>query len=175
MKTVEEITQAIAELQLGYKNATGFIGTWQASRSDIARKIEVLRAELAEAKKPKLRHGDYGIGNSTMRIALWDERERKLTQGGCNTFPCGDSYLKPSSILGNIFDDLKALQEPLKEFEIDGSGYKLTAKAQPNSDILLSIAGYGEDRISTFIPLKRIPKLILNLRRVERTMKAKAK
>jgi len=81
--------------------------------------IASAEAELAEIDKPKLRHGDYGYSQKEkpcIMIADWDDDvlfcgNRSMGKKGQITSRC-------SVILGNIFDDLKAMAEPLEEFDI---------------------------------------------------------
>lgn len=96
----------------------------QASNKDnsdkLGEELHRLKAELEAAKKPELRHGDYGLvkdrGNM-IRFVCRDNKSRTIDQGGRNTFHCGDNYLQPEDVLGNFIDDLKAIAEPLSEFE----------------------------------------------------------
>ena len=69
--------------------------------------------ELLEAEKPELRHGDYGIDLlGKGRITLFKPSIRNdYTSIGIRTD--GDH-----TVLGNIFDDLKAMQEDLTEFMV---------------------------------------------------------
>lgn len=81
-----------------------------------------IEALLAEESKPKLRHGDYGTSEygNCPRLYIRDK-------DGMNW--CSGEELKygltgngtDNTILGNIFDDLTALQEDVESFEIKAS------------------------------------------------------
>ena len=87
-----------------------------------------MKAQLAEAevKKPELRHGDYGLDKDGFFFLredgfLWTKyyeagkkncTSRSLNKTGNNS----QLRVWASQIRGNIFDELKARQEPLKKF-----------------------------------------------------------
>lgn len=100
--------------------------------------INALEIKIADEAKPKLRHGDYGYnGNSKacMVNQLHDGHGNKLTVSNSSesytyVFRQEDTadqcrHFDPKDVLGNIFDDLKAMQEDLTEFEVDGTIFKL--------------------------------------------------
>lgn len=73
-------------------------------------RIEQIKKKAAESKsaaepKPELRHGDYGYDDDgTTRICILDGINSEASQ-----------RLWPTRVLGNIFDDLKALGEDVEE------------------------------------------------------------
>ncbi len=80
--------------------------------------VDRLAKLVAEEKRPKpLEHGDYGTFNgkparkNTARIVIKDSVYDHL--GICGHTQDKGMY----SILGNIFADLKAIAEPLEEYE----------------------------------------------------------
>jgi hypothetical protein len=86
-------------------------------------KLEQELAELEAAKKPKLRHGDIFPVNGTYQVVL--KRNNSLEvfgdESGSGVSPTAD-WPDLKSRVGNIkdyFDDLKALQEDVTEFEIE--------------------------------------------------------
>ena len=91
---------------------------------DVAGEIERLREQLAEAEKPKLRHGDFGINKANnARIVLFhygDSDSGKRDDFG----PIGIHSNTAIEPLGNIFDLLKEWREDLEEFEkkVAGNG-----------------------------------------------------
>jgi len=160
MKTESEIVQAIAEAQLRRNAITGDIESLTVSQIEADRDISRLKAELAEAKKPKLRHEDYGIttaGNPWIKIredVFW------LNEGSIES-PTEMPLSYFSNTFGNLGDDLKAIQEPLEEFSIGWLNFKW------DEDGELSLDG------DSYIDPDDIAEFILNLRRMEATMKAK--
>ncbi len=104
-----------------------------------------LEVSLAEAEKPKLRHGDYGYDIHNQPCAAMEVFE---TNGPRITGPstvcsalCNISegtVYKPKVILGNIFDDLTAIAEPLKEFKTDVHLYRIERKGFPDAPIYMA-------------------------------------
>jgi hypothetical protein len=91
------------------------------ARSDLAITIDTMNTEITEleaqleSEQPPLRHGDYGIGDCDfVRIVI---NKDVYNQHGTKN-PIGRNESK-DIWLGNIFDDLKALAEPLEEFELE--------------------------------------------------------
>ncbi len=141
---------------------------------DFSSEIAELEAQLAEAEKPKLRYGDvrYYGGRRTAPVVYvggrWfnaaTELRVPLSVAECEKLPTEF----------NIFDDLKALAEPLETFEMDcrcNPEDKLQVAicgGCPNgNDIRFSINGSG---LSIHVPLEDISKLILNLCRMKATV-----
>ena len=147
----------------------------QAQIDKAERVIEKLEAELAESKKPKLRDGDYG---RTVQIHGVDSGVRSfIFVGGCVYYNTGtydegmvlsDGRFYEYIVLGNIFDDLKARQEPLKKFEI-GNGSFQTIQVELEDSGLLKLRDKDGYMV---IKETEIPKLILNLQRVVYTAEA---
>ncbi len=76
-----------------------------------------LKTLLAEADKPKLKHGDCGRNEICASIAIKgdDEKLRASQPGGTNS--TGNPLGLPTEVFFNIFDLLAG--EPLTEFETD--------------------------------------------------------
>ncbi|KKM91723.1 hypothetical protein LCGC14_1225610 [marine sediment metagenome] len=80
--------------------------------------VKRLEAQLVEAEKPKLRHGDYGYDKHHGRFvvvsqATLDGSPKAIfesTGGLINA----DERLSPDGRLGNIFDDMKNMAEKEK-------------------------------------------------------------
>ena len=116
------------------------------------KEVDRLAKELAEAEKPvKLRHGDYGfVGTDGILVTDGRNDERQ----DYNNFGIVGEYLEAKGVLGNIFDDLKAISKPLEEFEVYGRTIKFD--------------GDGDLRIPRmWIAPKNIHDFILNLRCLE--------
>lgn len=136
-----------------------------------------LKAKLADEQKPKLRHGDYGFGKSKEPYLMTSTVGNNF--GFLVNVPhtYGDAArYKVVSNLGNIFDDLKAIAEPL-----DKSGFELpfVAKNDNAIDIRVKIE-YGyvkfQDTASSGnswvnMEVENLHTFILNLRRLEAGMK----
>lgn len=97
----------------------------------VARKIEglisSLEAERAKAEKPELRHGDYGYeGDNRVPTIIMDrtDREQAAVSKDFRLTSANQTRFNDYTILGNIFDDLKALSKPLKShvFTVKGHG-----------------------------------------------------
>jgi len=81
-----------------------------------------INAQIAEAENPKLRHGDYGIDETNERFVVAEQstlvgspKAFYADQGGQRR---ADEHIPSKYRLGNIFDDLKALQEEVTEFDL---------------------------------------------------------
>ncbi len=107
----------------------------KASRVILEASLAESKAKLAELDKPELRHGDYGFDkddDGCMVLQLHDGDSGKTLHeshaGSRYAYvnePKGDAFV-PKVKLGNIFDDLKALAEPLEEFQICNIKFGLT-------------------------------------------------
>ena len=88
----------------------------KADKFEINKQVQILEAQLREAEKPKLRHGDFGYSGSTEFPRLVLDKNRLA-----HSFRVFEStpHDEPTVILGNIFDLLKEWSEDLGEFKID--------------------------------------------------------
>jgi len=117
-----------------------------------------LEKQLAEAEKPKLRHGDYGyfFNDGSPRIVInsgvYDKHNK------CGRIEDKHFY----NILGNIFDELQALK-PLEEFEMDVHTYGINRdKGWAHAPIHIAGNNHTLAELSAFI---------LNLRCIEYKLK----
>lgn len=92
--------------------------------NDVAGEIERLREQLAEAEKPKHRHGDFGF-DDTSRPCLVIQKEtgskyELAVASSSYTYgnDSGAAYV-PVITIGNIFDLLKKWSKDLEYFEFD--------------------------------------------------------
>lgn len=77
----------------------------------------------AEEAKPELRHGDYGLDRQGFAcMTIHTNGIEGLRQVGPTTswLNANDDDYRPKIILGNIFADIAARGEELKEFEVKG-------------------------------------------------------
>ncbi len=123
--------------------------------------------DIAEPEEPKLRHGDYGLSltDSHPRLYVYDNGIRWANQ----SYVEGHDCIPGNPILGNIFDDLKAMQGDVEEFEVTSvNSLKVAISIDKVGDVHLS-----DDEEDIWILGKDIPTLILNLRCMEATLKRK--
>jgi hypothetical protein len=130
----------------------------------VERKIDNLKAQIAEAEKPK--HGDVRVfdrSQASPMIFMGDSWYNKnglmSTWENCEKLPT--KY--------NFFDDLKALQQPLEEFDVGRGSYKIKATWGSFGSIFLK---QGGNQIA--IEEIAINDTIRNLRRMQATQKKKA-
>ncbi len=133
----------------------------KSNTESLLKEIAELQAGLAEAEKPELRHGDYGYDATSPpgRIVL-SLNNKLVTAGNASVY---EKTLKerpdltPSPVLGNIFDDLKALSEPLEEFTMDGLRGTMDATS-------IEISNGDGDKQRFYIALSTVNEFCLNLR-----------
>lgn len=103
--------------------------------------IGILKAELAEAEKPKLKHGDFGISFNTFgRLTLKGLNGKMFSAGlGCCYDPDRGDKDHPKVIFGNIFKMMDGWGKDLTEFKTgcttdDRLEYYLKATLENNGD-----------------------------------------
>ena len=147
----------------------------------IRKNIKKLQAQLAEAEKPKLRHGDCSLSRmGEPAVFIGNGREAVAYYEDGHSEPCGEWQNGTYAIDGrgfrfNIFKEMQAQSEPLKEFEMNcdcGGSDKIKITALPGC---CDECVYIKINNSNSIHLhgNNLHKLILNLRRMEATLKAK--
>lgn len=119
--------------------------------------IAKVEAQLAEAEKPELRHGDYGIRNHT---EFWICINGRVYWNNGQLSSLSDARFIESR-LGNIFDDLKALAKPLKEFKVNNGPYE-TVTIMLGAGMLR----FNDADGCILIKESEIPEFIRNLRRL---------
>ncbi len=138
-----------------------------------------IQAQLAEAEKPTLRHGDIRMWSGCGGIVdksepamhiIWaddDARSAILTEEDVL------QNSKPVGTLGEYFRDLRAMSEDLTVFEMaclcnseDTLQVAICGGCPNGNDIHFSI---NRDGRSIHVPLKDIPAFILNLQRLVHT------
>jgi len=137
----------------------------QVNRDRLFQEQRNLEAMIEAEKNPKLRHGDYGYnihGNSRVRLngkTYYEEGE-----------VAGFMEDKLTKIEGNIFDDLKSMQEDVTEFTFTSESDPLLVEVTDIDGIRLSVKGaviyVYRDEISSFV---------LKLRQMEATLKRRHK
>ncbi len=144
--------------------------------------IKRLMCELAEAEKPKrpeakLRHGDYG--SAIAKKGTCDSGVRSFMTGRdgieYNTGTYDDKKVFKErrhydyTVLGNIFDDLAAMQEDLTEFETRYGGETIYWGFSPQCNDLTFTTPTGTHIIRSAV----FHAFILDLRRMEQTLRRK--
>ena len=84
--------------------------------------LAALEAKLAEAEKPELRHGDYGIDEDNGSFVVVDQSglfgtPKAFFENGSGMVEA-DKNMSSDLRLGNIYKCIAALKEPLKEFRV---------------------------------------------------------
>ncbi len=91
---------------------------------ETVKEIGELQAQLAEAEKPELRDGDYGINANGLPFVICNNRiQFEHRAGAQDSYSLPNNTVKPKHVTGNFLDDLKALAEPLKRFRLDVHEY----------------------------------------------------
>ena len=119
-----DLQQKLAENKIKREQNAKDLAGAHAETAKLKEEMAEIESQLAEAKKPKLRHGDYGtlsggglyFFNDSHNCNPPSERPFGIGQAGGGQVNA-DEY--GPVILGNIFDDLKARQENVREFEIE--------------------------------------------------------
>lgn len=108
-----------------------------------------------EDEKLELRHGDYGLsltGNHP-RLYVYDKGIRWVSQSAVKGHNCVPENL----ILGNIFDDLKAMAEDIEVFKI---GNCMVAKLGGNGELIFNCIR---------VEAENLPACILGIRQLQAT------
>jgi hypothetical protein len=153
----------------------------QAKKEQCQRDIEALEQNKADLQrqieaegKVELRHGDYGFhGDGDMWVVLM--RKKGLEMFGSNSgsgrdanIPAFDSYVKA----GNIFDDLKAMQEDVTEFEIETGINQNKIKVDSTGKHFRIVDKYTGGHLA--IAAENLPDFILKLRQMQAYLKREA-
>ena len=122
MKSIQELQAELANTQQCLKAIGEDIEAVRANKTKAVAKIKEIEAKLAAEQKPKLRHGDYGVFDDikftvtevteTRASFLWQTCHEWSTSLRLTCY-----QIDKLVVLGNIFDDIKALQEDVTEFE----------------------------------------------------------
>ena len=125
--------------------------------------VKRLEAQLVEVEKPELRHWDLALDKQGKPHIVIADMEKVLQVAG-PTFLCivGVHGYRKIGKLQDYFDDLKARQEPLKEFKTEYAGETTEWSLSPQcKDLIFFI-----DKKTWIVRHQNIPKLILNLQRL---------
>ena len=116
----------------------------ERTRNKLSGDIALLLKQIAEAEKPKLRHGDFGLwvnekdwfvvddsGDDRIYIhLLWAGKHDKRNQ-----WRYDNKFLAKATIFGNIFDLLKEWSEDLEYFEFDVHHCEINTVEFPHAPI----------------------------------------
>jgi hypothetical protein len=166
---VSEIVTKIGEEQVRRNAVRMDIESLQINETASDEKIAELKAELAEAKKPKLRHGDYDIDKRLIVKANKDLDLYWCDEDGV----CADQ--RGNVVDGNSYDDLKSMQETVTEFiarNIDRDNdrsFEMTLTDDGHVRIHISPDG-ASSRFFT-VSSRDLPKLSMFIRQAEVTLR----
>lgn len=140
----EEIKKEIEKLDSFRSDCEGKMVTLSAALDEFIKMVAALEAQLAEAEKPELRHGNYGqfADKSALLLTFWNSDENKM-QYAYKGSEDGEEGIYEADEgegvwFGNIFDDLKALSEPLYNFTADVHPYGFDFKQFPQAPIQIA-------------------------------------
>ncbi len=142
----------------------------QARLLQTRNRINNLKEKIAIAEKRKLRHGDYGTvkvkrGDKDINSFVVVGNEIHYNTGTYNNISLYyDSLHYEHTKTGNTFDDLKALQEDLPTFEVDG-----VIVAWEHDCIIMYEAGHIGHRI--MVGADAIDKFAMGVRQMRETQK----
>lgn len=120
-----------------------------AALDEFVTRVATLEAKLAGAEKPELRRGGYGVDRNGPFFLhenshSWIKEYERGTGSGILSSSLNktgnNSQLRvwASQIIGNIFDDLNALSEPLKDFDYGD----ITGKVSEDDPNRVCIGGF---------------------------------
>ena len=189
-KSIEQLQAELAETNAKIEQNAVDLASVQANRSELEADIETLKAKLAEEQKPKDKVGDYGLSRMK-RGGFFIAEDRKhglLWNSSGSSDSTVISEVKETTCvpdnfihLGNIFDDIAALQEDVTEFEVpetdDEWGIKVDIDDEHEQVQLRVVYSSGvEDREQGLsFRFGQLSALILNLRKMEATQKRRQK
>ena len=138
--------------------------------ADLAEAEKKLTESIRAATEKPLQHGDYGINNKQSGLIVKEGGFEGILRTADKDYlfsheTVSENAYTPKLVLGNIFDDLKALSEPLTEFVI-----------QSTIDSTKIHCGWWGDKRGLrirqgekFIVIHKdyLPEFILNLRRMQ--------
>ena len=144
------------------------------NRTKLFEERAAIEAKIAGEAKPKLRHLDYGQdkdGQVRIVVRVLPAEGEAFTSAG--SYCLTSDMIEPHVILGNLADDIKALQEPATAFEItDARGDKLIVTTNHSGELHFEIKSAGNfagDCLAFGDKAKR--ELILKLHQMEATLK----
>ncbi len=114
------------ELKAQSEIIEGQLGYWTRLKIDTDRLI----SELAESEKPELRHGDYGWtpkGFQQIMVKTGDDSNIFAGSGFASVKEEFEGEEVLEAAIGNIFDDLKAMQEDLTEFDVGNNHFLMAS------------------------------------------------
>ena len=143
--------------------------------NELQGEMERLEKKIAEEKKPKLRTCDYGFdldGNGFIKLR---DAFFYTAHGGRSCLSEREGF-GVKTILGNLGDDLKAMQEDVEEgewsnFVIDTAGYCVSLRTQLKEN---AVWLYSTDGKGVKLEAKKLSALILDLQCKLATVKRKA-
>ena len=134
--TTDEIKQKIEQ---GKKNMQWYLDM----ATMLEKQVAGFEKQLAEAEKPKLRHGDYGWDGFKLWLCM-DHSIYLLDKKRMCTIPANEFI--PGTIYGNLVADLAALAEDRTEWLIeDGAGDECRVCLQGHDYVVVHTDNLGVD------------------------------
>ena len=151
------------------------INSLNCNRLDNKAEVDKIKAQIEAEKKPKLRHGDYGL-----YTCMGDKYRFYVDQCGTLRFVerqdgwCTNATqpLHESAkvvVLGNIFDDLKAMQEDVTEFTAERNEDGLLIKSTGKGVSITVSEDAGWDSCTVCISRSQFDKLVTGVRQIQST------
>lgn len=147
------------------------LNMWRGLRAEVAetlvkfdKSIADLEKQLAEAEKPKLRHGDYGCDGSLFFVQ--GETVFWLNAGGVASGISPERF-GTAGRLGNLIDEIKALGEERTEWKLDREGLRVSLREGSHITHPVWLSG-------KYLTLSEAESLSLALRQIIATAKRKA-
>jgi hypothetical protein len=125
--------------------------------------IADLEKQLAEAEKPKLRHGDYGVSCNGSLFFVQGETVFWLNAGGVASSISPERF-GTAGRLGNLIDEIKALGEERTEWKLDREGLGVSLREGSHITHPVWISG-------KYLTLSEAESLSLALRQIIATAK----
>ena len=163
----DEIKKEIEKLDSFRSDCEGKMVTLSAALDEFIIMVATLKAKLGEAEKPDLRPLDFGVDGFQRWIKIhgkiWWVHEG--SQSLSSVFPDSHFVGQKQGNLQDIFDDLKALAEPLKEFKVTDKQNERTVRFHGSlGNLYIELTGKDGERVRNInIPLRESA---LNLRRL---------
>lgn len=130
----------------------------QAFTDTHIRRVATLELDLAEAEKPELQNGAYGINSNGLKFVVIKDKIHWGKSG--NTGPLPNDTVKSKHVIDNIWKEMKALSKRLTYFKADVHEYTFDFTGHTGAPVL--IAG-------NWHTLKEAKQISLDLQRLVRT------
>ena len=177
---MKELIEKLAELKAKQQQNASDIEAVQANKDRLIAEMEALEAQIEAEKKPKLKNGQRFMSHSTGTCYVYDALSDRAgvigaTAGQINA----QSHFGEAgfTLLSDIFDDLKALQEDVTEFSLRNNDRdndrSLDVALTDDGHVKISIDPDGATGRNFTVSSRDLSEAILKLRQMEATLKRK--